>query len=236
MSEFNLEDLKQIIPYRWRVQSYHKKNPQATMVCYVDARDVANRLDQVVGVENWEADYKEIKSVMYCGIGIYLPDQNRTVWKWDCGTESNTEKEKGESSDAFKRSAVRFGLGRFLYDIPIQYLETNEVKTQGNYPKLLDNSGNVISQKNLNKYLETIVQSKSILINLGYTEANNQVVKTELPIVYEGIENIRAVLTKDEFNLVKNKYVILESFSKTYKTALKIKYNELKNIIIEGKN
>ena len=44
------------------------------------------------------------------------------MWKWDCGVESNTEKEKGEASDAFKRAGFRWGIGIELYNSPRIYL------------------------------------------------------------------------------------------------------------------
>jgi hypothetical protein len=87
-------------------------NSKITLVAYLDSRDVMKRLDDCVGATVWQCDYKEIKNNLFCGIGI------GNVWKWDCGTESNMDKEKGESSDAFKRAAVRWGVGRYLYYLP----------------------------------------------------------------------------------------------------------------------
>ena len=45
----NLKDLKKQIPYQWRVQSFSKNKAQAQCVAYIDARDVMNLLDEVVG-------------------------------------------------------------------------------------------------------------------------------------------------------------------------------------------
>src|SRR5437868_3432496 len=102
----NIKELTQFIPtYKWRIHSVSKSFPAATCVAYIDARDVMYILDEVVGPENWQSDYKEIKGNLYAGIAIKI--NNEWVWKWDCGTEPNTEKEKGEASDAFKRAAVK---------------------------------------------------------------------------------------------------------------------------------
>ena len=147
--EINLQALKRNIPYQWRVQSFSKNYPTAQCVAYIDARDVMDILDEVVGQENWQCDYKEVKGNMYSGIGIYLNGQ--WIWKWDCGTESNTEAEKGEASDSFKRSAVKWGVGRFLYDMPIQYLKTDKKKEGNNFPNLIDESGQKI--RDLTEYL-----------------------------------------------------------------------------------
>jgi hypothetical protein len=69
---------------------------------------------------------------LFCEIGIYCSISTKEgggidwVWKSDCGTESNVEKEKGEASDAFKRAAVMWGIGRFLYSKKIVKLPVKE--------------------------------------------------------------------------------------------------------------
>ena len=118
----NLQELKKEIPFKWRVQQFFKENTKARCVAYIDARQVMDILDEVVGPENWQSDFKEFKGNIYAGIGILCmkgKDLIDWVWKWDCGAESNIEKEKGEASDAFKRAAVHWGIGRFLYELDI---------------------------------------------------------------------------------------------------------------------
>ena len=95
-----------------------------TMLLYKDARCDMNILDETVGEFNWNRDHKEIKGVVYCGVGIYNADADRTVWKWDAGSESYTEKEKGEASDSFKRACVNWGIGRELYTAPLIFIRT----------------------------------------------------------------------------------------------------------------
>ena len=124
----NLTDLKKHLPYKWRVQSINDFN--AVCVAYIDSRDVQDLLDEVCGSENWQSDYKEVKGNVYAGIAIKCPDW---VWKWDCGVESKTEAEKGEASDSFKRAAVKWGVGRFLYALEIQKLKVTKYKDK-NYP------------------------------------------------------------------------------------------------------
>lgn len=133
-----LKELSQTIPYKWRVQSVSKHKPQATCVAYIDARDVADVLDQYC-VEGWQNQYQEIAGNLFCGIAIKMSGE--WEWRWDCGTESNTEKEKGRASDAFKRAAVKWGVGRFLYDLGFQYIATNEAKTGNNSPYPVDEQG-----------------------------------------------------------------------------------------------
>lgn len=116
----DLEGLKKEIPFKFKPQSvgYGK----AMMVAYIDARDVQDILDDVLGPENWQDDYSTVKNNLYCRIGVKVDDE--WIWKGDCGVESNAEAEKGESSDAFKRAAVKWGVGRFLYRQKIITLKT----------------------------------------------------------------------------------------------------------------
>ena len=135
----NLELLKKEMPYQWRVQSYSKNKPVCSCVAYIDARDVMDRLDAVVGAENWQDKFEVINGQLFCSIGIFLND--KWIWKTDTGTESQTEKEKGLVSDAFKRAAVKWGIGRFLYNLDIQYVKSNEVKTASNFPYPVSDTG-----------------------------------------------------------------------------------------------
>lgn len=93
-----------------------------SMLLYKTARTDMAILDEVYGAGNWQKNYKEVKGNLYCGIGVWDADKAQWVWKWDCGTESNTEREKGEASDAFKRAGFNIGIGRELYTAPFIWL------------------------------------------------------------------------------------------------------------------
>ena len=121
-SDMDLEQLKRDIPYKWRVQTANKWG--AKCVAYIDARDVQDLLDEVCGAPNWQVEYEEHKGNLFAKIGICIGGV--WVWKSDCGSESNVEKEKGEASDAFKRAAVMWGVGRFLYSLKIVSLPVKE--------------------------------------------------------------------------------------------------------------
>ena len=97
----------------------------ARFLLYKDARCDMDILDETVGVGNWQRKHYEQKGNMYCSVGVNVHYHSPTsepmwVWKDDCGSESNTEREKGEASDSFKRACVNWGIGRELYTkIPI---------------------------------------------------------------------------------------------------------------------
>lgn len=88
------------------------------LLLYKTARTDAALLDETVEPYNWQCDYRTIDGKMYCGIGIRDPGSGDWIWKWNVGTESNQEAEKGQASDALKRSGFVWGLGTELYTAP----------------------------------------------------------------------------------------------------------------------
>ena len=111
-----------------------------TLLLYKDARVDMDILDETFGVEFWQREHYECKGNLFCKVGILCPtnkseyEQFEWVWKADCGTESNTEKEKGESSDSFKRACVNWGIGRELYTAPL--IRVNCATTKNDKGKL----------------------------------------------------------------------------------------------------
>lgn len=104
------------------------------LLLYKDARCDMNILDETVGEENWQNKFYENKGILFCSLGINTyyktPDfGDRWVWKDDAGVESNTEAEKGNASDARKRSGFAWGIGRELYTAPNIKIEPNELKS-----------------------------------------------------------------------------------------------------------
>ena len=106
----------------------------ATLLLYKDARVDMNILDEKFGPNGWQRKHYEVKGNLFCSVGIYDEEHDQWIWKDDCGTESNTEKEKGEASDSFKRACVNWGIGRELYTAPRIFIkwETANKKLEGN--------------------------------------------------------------------------------------------------------
>ena len=107
----------------WRVGSTNAKNAgndpaklRGQALAYIDARDVQDRLDAVCGPSNWQNRFplSDGKRVI-CEIGIRIDGE--WVWKSDGAGDTDYEGEKGAISDAFKRAAVKWGVGRYLYDV-----------------------------------------------------------------------------------------------------------------------
>lgn len=89
-----------------------------TLLLYKDARVDQDILDETVGIMNWKKDYELIDGQLFCTISIWDEDKKQWVGKQDVGIESFSQEEKGRASDAQKRSAFCFGIGRELYTAP----------------------------------------------------------------------------------------------------------------------
>ena len=114
----DLKLLQKPLPLKWRVRSAfpNKVNPtHVILVGYVDSRQVQQLLDDVCGPENWSDDYYESKGKQFCKIGIRI--NNEWVSKSDSGEPSSMSSTKGESSDSFKRAAVKWGINRTAYKV-----------------------------------------------------------------------------------------------------------------------
>jgi hypothetical protein len=98
----------------WRVGSTNADKTSGLALAYIDARDVMKRLDSVLGFENWQDSYVEtVKGRIICTISIRVG--NEWIAKSDGAGDTDVEGDKGAISDAFKRAAVKFGIGRYLY-------------------------------------------------------------------------------------------------------------------------
>jgi len=124
-----------------RVSMVSEKGCQ--LLLYKTARVDRAILDEEFGALNWQTDFKVVNDNLYCGIGVYDSNKSEWVWKWDCGTESNTEKEKGEASDSFKRAGFKWGIGVELYNTPFIWL---------NVPVTVDKSGKCYLQNKFQKF------------------------------------------------------------------------------------
>ena len=111
---------------KWRVGAMTKKKDKAKPLAYIDARTVMERLDSVVGAENWQDRYEFHGSRTMCYLSIRIDDE--WVCKADGAGDSDIEGEKGAISDAFKRASVKWGMGRELYELKTRWMPVDEWK------------------------------------------------------------------------------------------------------------
>ncbi len=227
-----LENLRKEIPYQWRVQSRNKDKTKAICSAYIDARDVMNTLDKHC-YHGWQTDVKELAGFIFYGIGIDVPDLNTTgnesgsfstLWRWDTGARiEDNEKDnmyeqagKSAASDALKRAAVQWGVGRFLYDLPTVTLPCDQ------YGNVVDEKGSRVWDltKHINdkkgKTGSVSVAAKSSAISVSNTESKppesfrdviHAVVKEAnkpAPKVAEVTSDEKPVLTPDKLDAMLN--------------------------------
>jgi hypothetical protein len=96
-----------------------------SLLLYKDARCDQRIMDEVFGIFGWQKRYEVVNGGLFCTVSIYDPDKKQWIEKQDIGTESNTEKKKGEASDAFKRACFCVGVGRELYTAPKIFVNLN---------------------------------------------------------------------------------------------------------------
>ena len=102
----------------WRPQGKTAPNKRVQLLPYIDARAVQDRLDDVVGVGGWSF---ELEPLVVSGGELMVARGRLTilgVTRDDVGAASAWEPSKGCASDALKRAAVQFGIGRYLYALP----------------------------------------------------------------------------------------------------------------------
>lgn len=109
------------------------KEKGVSLLLYKDARCDMIILDETVGAERWQRSHELINGNLFCNVSIKFGDE--WITKQDVGTESYTEKEKGQASDSFKRACFNWGLGRELYTAPFIWVSSDKCNIKGNNGK-----------------------------------------------------------------------------------------------------
>lgn len=119
----------------WRVGATNKRNwkegepRKGKPFAYIDARDVMDRLDVICGPDGWQDEYSNVgNGATCCRIGIRMIEGSQEYWIWksDGAGQTDVEGDKGQFSDAFKRAAVKHGIGRYLYDCDSPWIALDE--------------------------------------------------------------------------------------------------------------
>lgn len=116
---------------KWKPQAVNGN--RALAIAYVDARVIMDRLDDSVGVHAWQDKYQILPDGnVICTLSVLM--ENEWISKTDVGGQSEQPDEgdrcKAAFSDALKRAAVKFGIGRYLYRLPSQWVDYNPTKRQ----------------------------------------------------------------------------------------------------------
>jgi hypothetical protein len=130
----------------WRLQYADAEKGFGIAVPYITNRAIQNRLDKIVGINNWRNEYipwhgDGKKSAQLCGISIYFSERGEWITKYDGAEDSEIESVKGGLSDSMKRAAVQWGIGRYLYSmdtvtVDVEKSGKSAVIKKSAYPKL----------------------------------------------------------------------------------------------------
>lgn len=123
----------------WRVGSTNGDKTKGMALAFINSRDVQERLDEVCGPGNWQDRYEFHGPRTICYLSLRIDGE--WVTKADGAGDSDVESEKGAISDALKRAAVKWGVGRYLYHLPSPWVEVEQrgrssVIKQSEYAKL----------------------------------------------------------------------------------------------------
>lgn len=132
MSNIDLSALAAEFPraaVSWRAQNLTQSGDKALALAYIDARDVMDRLDTVCAPENWQDRYEFHGARTVCYLSIRIGAE--WITKADGAGDSDVEAEKGAISDALKRAAVKWGIGRYLYAIESPWVPCESYEKNG---------------------------------------------------------------------------------------------------------
>jgi len=103
------------------------KEKGCSVLLYKDARCDMNILDETVGAYNWKREHSRDNA--NCTVSLWNDGMGQWISKEDTGTESMTEKQKGQASDSFKRACFNWGIGRELYTSPFIWVTLDSSET-----------------------------------------------------------------------------------------------------------
>lgn len=201
-----------------RVATVNEKG--CSLLLYKDARVDQNILDETVGCLNWQRSHQLIGDRLYCTVSIWDDKKGQWISKQDVGTESYTEKEKGQASDSFKRACFNLGIGRELYTAPFIWIPNSKCNIVEKGGKATTYDRFVVDEIG---YDEVGNINRLVIRNTGSTFGKRN------DIVYQ----LGNPVTEEQKAEAKYDEVRAQKISKTDITALKKKYpseEQVKNI------
>lgn len=122
----------------WRVGATNKDKTKGIALIYVTNRAIQNRLDEIFTPFGWRNEYKEWKGGQLCGISIWDDGKKEWITKWDGAQDTQFEGLKGGLSDSMKRAGCQWGIGRYLYEIPNNWVKVRAIPTKKGETYVID--------------------------------------------------------------------------------------------------
>ena len=218
-----------------RVQQVKKNG--CVLLIYKDARVDMRILDEVYGSENWQRTHEVINGNLFCNVEIWCDEKKQWIKKQDVGTESNTEKQKGEASDSFKRACFNVGIGRELYTAPFTWINLAENEVTESNGKFSLKFGISFSVKEI-EYNENKEITKLVIIDnkktVRFSYNINALKKVEEPadtkqqakeyneMLGKAIEEMKECKSYDEICAVWKKYPTFTKVDDFVKTTVEM--------------
>lgn len=207
------------------------KGNGCVLLLYKDARCDMRILDEVFGIDGWEREHTVVNGNLFCTVRIWSDKRNCWISKQDVGTESNTEKQKGEASDSFKRACFNIGIGRELYSSPFTWinLKADEIDNKnGKYSlnyKIKFRVSEIEYSAN-REISKLVIVDQNNKVRFDYKNGKSSYIKNEkdrLDIMYEIANN--AGVTKEKVD---------ESIMKVFKKEADKLTDEEYNRVVDG--
>lgn len=200
-----------------RVGSVSKDGKGFSLLLYKDARVDQRLLDEVVGAYNWQNSYEEIKGVLHCIIEIWDEDKKQWIRKQNCGIESNTEAQKGEASDAFKRACFNLGIGRELYDSPFIWVNADADNTK--YVRYEVTKLEYDDNRKCTELEIINTRTRKVVFSLGKKVATQAQAPVQAQVSEKILDEIKQAQSLEVLNTIWIKYKDMQS-NVTFKEAL----------------
>ncbi len=121
------------------------------VLCYITNRAIQNRLDETFGPMGWRNKFINDGKTMMCGISVRNDDTGEWVTKWDgveieWNNKNNNDRidpVKTANSNAMKRCAVHWGIGRYLYNLESTFADCFQNKDGKNRGKAKGQRGDI---------------------------------------------------------------------------------------------
>lgn len=217
----DLKALRQEVLPKWRIQQHFKEKRKAICTAYIDAPTCMDIFDDAIGSENWTHRYEQetITGNFYCHIGVKVDGEY--IWKYGLGIAADNSflsagnLEKSKHSNAFKKAAEMWGVGRFTKSIKPVWVDTDG---QEKNPKAMNN-GNIVwdltefinnrkgnftpPKTNITKPQEPKLLESDVIETIKDTETTEELYQVweDVKAQFGSNENIRAALANRELDL-----------------------------------
>jgi len=162
-----------------------------SLLLFKDARVDQKILDETFTPMGWRRTHQEIGGNLYCTVEIWDEGKQQWIAKQDVGTESYSEKEKGQASDSFKRACFNWGIGRELYTAPFIWIPAGKVEIRQNGGKYSCYEHFSVSEIGYDKNrvicsLAIVGSKKQVLFSLY--QAKTEIPDKQMAVAGRGIE------------------------------------------------